>query len=125
VKLADIVNRVVIDPRKLINNYALDPDAPWGRHKAAVFKGLLGFTRENYSDLLAQIEAKALGSKATFHSEDEFGRRYTVDLSIQGTEGRQAIVRTGWLVPPDGEEARLVTLYVKGASGEIEKGAEA
>ncbi len=51
--------------------------------------------------------------EATFHSEDELGRRYTVDLLIQGTEGREAIVRTGWLVPPGAREARLVTLYVK------------
>lgn len=53
--LADIVNRVVVDPRKL-TDYALDPEAPWGHHKAMVFKALLGFTRENYADLLAQIE---------------------------------------------------------------------
>lgn len=115
-KLADIVNHVVIDPRKL-TNYALDPDAPWGRHKAVVFKESLGFTRENYADLLAQIEDKALEGKATSHSEDAFGRRYTVDLLILGTEGRQAIVRTGWLVPSGVDEARLVTLYVKKASG--------
>jgi len=29
-KLADIVSRVVIDPRKL-TEYALDPGSPWGR----------------------------------------------------------------------------------------------
>lgn len=111
-KLADIVNRVVIDPRKLVD-YALDPDSPWGHHKALVFRESLGFTRENYADLLAQIEEKALDGEATFHSEDGFGRRYTVDLSIWGTKGREAIVRTGWLVPPGAREARLVTLYVK------------
>jgi len=93
-KLADIVNRVIVDPRKL-TDYALDPESPWGHHKAKVFKESLGFTKENYADLLAQIEEKALEGEATFHSEDEFGRRYTVDLSIQGTEGQEAIVRTG------------------------------
>lgn len=102
--------------------YALDPDAPLGRHKATVFKESLGFTRESYTELLVQIEDKALEAEATFHSEDEFGRRYSVDLLIQGTEGRQAIVRTGWLIPPDGDEARLVTLYVKKASGDTEDG---
>lgn len=53
--------------------------------------------------------------EATFHSEDEFGRRYTVDMLILGTEERQAIVRTGWLVSPGADEARLVTLYAKKA----------
>ena len=118
-KLGNIVNRVVIDPRKL-TEYALDPDAPWGRHKAAVFKKSLGFTLENYIDLLVQLEGKALEGEATLHSEDKFGRRYTVDLLIQGTEGRRAIVRTGWLVPPDADQAHLVTLYVRKAPKDTE-----
>ena len=48
-KLADIVSRVGIDSRKL-TEYALDPESPWGRHKAIVFEQVLGFTRENYTD---------------------------------------------------------------------------
>jgi hypothetical protein len=111
-KLADIVSRVLIDPRKL-TEYALDPESPWGRHKAIVFEQTLGFTRENYADLLTQIERQALNAEATFHSQDEFGQRYTVDLLIRGTEGRQAVVRTGWFVPHGAGEARLVTLYVR------------
>ncbi len=111
-RLADIVTRLVIDPRKL-TEYALNPDSPWGRHKAVVFEQALGITRQNYTDLLTQIEQQALEAQATFHSEDEFGRRYTVDLQIHGTEGRQAIVRTGWFVAHGADEARLVTLYVK------------
>ena len=111
-KLADIVNSVVIDPRKL-TEYALDPESPWGRHKAVVFERILGFTVENYADLLAQIEDKALEAEATFHSEDEFGQRYTVNLMVSGTEGRQAVVRTGWFIPHGASEARLVTLYVR------------
>ena len=111
-KLADIVERVSVDPRKS-TNYALNPEAPWGRHKAVVFKQALGFTQQNYVDLLAKIEQQALEAEATFHSEDEFGRRYTVDLSVQGTEGRQGLVRTGWFVPRGAREARLATLYVR------------
>jgi len=111
-KLAEIVSRVSVDPRKL-TEYVLNPQAPRGRHKALVFEQVLGFTRQNYHDLLTRIEQQALEAKATFHSEDEFGRRYTVDLTIQGTEERRGMVRTGWLVPPDADEARLVTLYVR------------
>lgn len=85
-KLADIVNRLAIDARKL-TDYALDPDSPWGHYKAMVFKESLGFTRENYADLLAQIEEKALEGEAILRGEDEFGQRYTVDLLIRGTEG--------------------------------------
>ena len=111
-KLADLVDRVVIDPRKL-TDYALDPHSPWGQYKAVVFRRRLGYTREDYADLLVQIEEQVLEADATLHSEDELGQRYAVDLVIRGTEGRQAIVRTGWFVPHGANEARLVTLYVR------------
>ena len=111
-KLGDIVERVSVDPCKL-TEYALNPQAPRGRHKAIVFERALGFTRENYADLLIQIERRALEAEATFHSEDEFGRRYMVDLAVEGAAGQQGVVRTGWLVPPGVEETRLITLYVR------------
>lgn len=111
-KLADIVDRVVIDPRKL-THYALDPNSPYGKHKAVQFKKWLGFTKANYTDLLYQLEIKSLEAEAVFHSEDEFGKRYFVDILVEGIEGQQAIARIGWLVPPKANMAHLVTLYVK------------
>jgi len=112
VKLADLVNRVVIDPRKL-TDYALDPGNPVGCHKALIFKRRLGFTRHNYEALLQQIERKVLTAEAHLKRSDEHGRHYFVDLEIIGIQGQRAVVRTGWLVPPDSDEARLVTLYVR------------
>jgi filamentous hemagglutinin len=111
-KLADIVNRIVIDPRKL-TDYALDPNNPVGRHKALIFERHLGFTRQNYELLLQQIESKALTANAHLKRTDKHGRHYFVDLEIIGTQGKWAVVRTGWLVAPDSDEARLVTLYVR------------
>jgi len=52
VKLGEIVRQVNIDSRKL-TEYVLNPEAPWGRHKAFVFARVLGFTLENYADLLS------------------------------------------------------------------------
>jgi len=75
-KLADIVQRVRVDPRKL-TDYALNTESPWGRHKARVFQQALGYTRQNYAALLAQVEQQALEGQATFHSQDEFGQRFT------------------------------------------------
>lgn len=111
-KLSDIAERVVVDSRKL-THYALDVKSPLGKHKALVFENTLGFTIENYADLLHQLETKSLNAEAMFHSEDKHGKRYTVDISVDGTEGRQAIVRTGWFVPTGTNEAHLVTLYIK------------
>ena len=111
-KLRDIVCRVIIDHRKL-TKYALSPSSPLGRHKAIVFERALGFTRDNYDGLIKQIEKNVLDAPAAFHGEDEFGQRYTVDLTIHGMEGRRAVVRTGWFVSHGVDEARLVTLYVR------------
>jgi len=111
-KLADIVSCVAVDPRKL-TDYALDPHNPVGRHKAVLFDRHLGFTRHNYESLLQQIESNALTAEAHLKRTDEHGRHYSVDLEIIGTQGRRAVVRTGWLVAPDSDEARLVTLYVR------------
>jgi hypothetical protein len=111
-RLRDIVRRVVVDARKL-TDYALDPENPIGRHKAMVFDRRLGFTRDNYALLLQQVEARALDTDAHLQRTDQHGQHYRVDLEVTGTEGQQEIVRTGWLVAPESDEARLVTLYVR------------
>jgi hypothetical protein len=110
-KLSDIVSRVVIDIRKL-TDYALNPDNPIGRHKALVFERSLGFTRNNYASLLQQLETQALDAEASLPHPDQHGQHYRVDLEVTGVAGQREIVRTGWLVAPGSDEARLVTLYV-------------
>lgn len=112
-KLGDVVNRIVIDPRKL-TEYALNPDNPRGVDKAVMFERHLGFTRDNYQLLLQQIESKVLDSEATLQTTDIHGQRYQVDLEIEGVRsGQRETVRTGWIVEPKNDVARLVTLYVR------------
>ncbi len=111
-KLGEIVDKVFVDPRKL-THYALEPESPAGKHKAVLFEKLLGFTKQNAGDLVEQLQTRAPSAEAILRSEDVYGKRYRVDLLVEGTEGRQAIVRTGWLVPPETRTAHLVTLYVK------------
>lgn len=110
--LLDLAVRIVIDPRKL-TEYALNPDAPKGRHKALVFERVLGYTRENHEHLLRQIRSQAPSATIVFHSEDQFGRRYRADLVIRGVDGQQATICTGWFAPEGGDEVRLATLWVK------------
>lgn len=80
VRLADIVGRVRIDTRKL-THYALDPDSPYGRDKAVLFRRVLGFTRENYAGLLHQLETKCPQAEAAFHSTARIDSEY-VTLSM-------------------------------------------
>ena len=111
-KLRDIVTRLVIDPRKL-TEYALNPDNPVGADKAVMFQRHLGLTRDNYQPLLEQISSQTLEAEAILGLTDEHGQRYRVDLEIIGTQGQREIVRTAWIVEPDSDAARLVTLYVR------------
>lgn len=111
-KLKEIVNRLAIDPRKL-TEYALNPDNPVGKDKAIVFQNRLGFSKDNYNSLLEQISHQALDAEVILGRNDQHGQRYSVDILILGTEGQQEIIRTGWIVEPNSDSARLVTLYVR------------
>jgi hypothetical protein len=111
-KLGDVVSRLAIDRRKL-TDYALNPDNPVGADKALIFRLRLGYTRDNYELLLQQIETQALAAEALPTQADQHGQRYQLDLEIAGVEGQSDIVRTGWIVPPGADFARLVTLYVR------------
>jgi hypothetical protein len=111
-KLRELVNEVIIDPRKL-TDYALDPENPKGKDKAVMFQRHLGYTKDNYQLLLNQLYDRSLDAEAIPKNEDQFGVRYQVDLEIQGVEAQQIeIVRTGWLIPPNSDQARLTTLYI-------------
>jgi hypothetical protein len=111
-KLREVIDEVIIDPRKL-TDYALDPDNPKGKDKAVMFQRHLGFVKDNYQILLDQIYDLVLDADAIPQNEDQFGMRYRIDLQIQGIEAEQIeIVRTGWLVPPNSKQARLTTLYI-------------
>jgi hypothetical protein len=111
-KLSDVVSRIEIDPRKL-TEYALNPDNPIGADKAAIFQRVLGYNRDNHQLLLEQIQSQTMEAEAIEKSEDRYGKRYQVDLEVVGTENQRAIIRIGWIVQPETDFARLVTLYVK------------
>jgi hypothetical protein len=112
-KLKNIVSYITIDPRKL-TEYALNPDNPVGADKAVMFNRHLGFTRDNYEQLLEQIVRQALEAEAIYQLTDQHGNRYQVDLEIIGIqEGQKEIVRTGWIVEHQSDTARLITLFVR------------
>jgi hypothetical protein len=111
-KMRELVSEITIDTRKL-TDYTLDPESPKGKDKAIMFQRYLGYNKENYQILLDQINTLILDSEAIPQSKDQFGTRYQVDLEIQGIEAQQIeIVRTGWLIAPNSQQAKLTTLYI-------------
>jgi hypothetical protein len=111
-KMRELVSEIMIDPGKL-TDYALDPESPKGKDKAWMFQRYLGYTKENYQILLERINDLILDAEAIPQSEDQFGTRYQVDLEIPGVEADQIeTVRTGWLIAPNSQQAKLTTLYI-------------
>ncbi len=101
----------VIKPEKL-KRYSLDPTSDAGRHKARVFKSVLGFDQSN-RELLSQIILNELPyHEAVFKGEDEHGKRYTVTMPITGPNGMTADVLTGWIIDPGTDFPRLTTARV-------------
>ena len=88
-------NRAFIDQRKL-TEYALNPKHPTGGNKARVFESALGFNQNNAAALLAQLRSGVMNNTPILGRVDQFGARYTVDISVVGPAGA-GVVRTGWI----------------------------
>jgi hypothetical protein len=102
-------DRAIIDQRKILD-YCLSLEHDEGKHKARLFRDLLGLTVENAERLVVALREAAVQGVAVPGVADRYGQRYIIDFEMLGPAGivgvRSAwIVRTGELVP------RLVTCY--------------
>nr|MBP3281003.1 phage tail protein [Treponema sp.] len=111
-KLLPNIENATINPTKL-TEYALNPSHPVGGNKAIVFEKTLGYNKANSDDLIKQIHEKLPLSQSEKGKEDQYGQRYTVDISILGPNGNTKIVRTGWIIKSGDSIPYLTTLYVK------------
>ena len=101
----------VIKPEKL-KKYSLDPTSDIGKHKARIFKSVLGFDLSNWELLSQSILNELPYHEAVFKEEDEHGKRYTVIMPITGPNGVTADVLTGWIIAPGTDYPRLTTARV-------------
>jgi hypothetical protein len=104
------VERAIIERRKL-ESYLLDPSHGEGRHKARVFRSVLGIAAADSRYLNDAILAGVRDAPVSAIVPTPYGSRCTVVLPIQGLNGQRHDVVTGWLVTGDGPP-RLVTAYV-------------
>ena len=82
-------------------------------NKARVFESVLGYNQFNPDQLIGKIQQGVLTDPAVLGKADQFGQRFTVDMSITGPNGNSAVVRTGWIFDPGSTVPRLATAYVK------------
>ena len=71
-----------------------------GKDKARVFKAALGFEQADWELLKERILEALPYFEATLRNEDEYGKRYNVELPIKGPNGNTVTVLTAWIVRP-------------------------
>jgi hypothetical protein len=103
-------HRAEIDIRKL-RDYCLNPLHDEGKHKARVFAAALGMTAtdaESLRDILLEV-VKTHDAQVGY--QDAYGQRYVVDFLLDW-RGRQAMVRSGWILEHGSDIPRLTSCYI-------------
>ena len=104
------IDGAIIDIRK-IEDYCLNPGHPRGRHKARLFRELLGATRGDNAWLRNVLLNAVRRSEAVELAADSFGSRWRVDVPIS-RQGHNVVVRTIWIVRAGETSPRFVTCWV-------------
>ena len=99
----------IIDIRKL-RDYCLNLEHSTGKHKARLFKSILGMMVED-APKLRQILLEAVKTyPARVGEKDRCGQRYTLDFRLEW-QNKSAIVRSGWIVENNSTTPRLTSCY--------------
>lgn len=107
-------DRAVLDVRKL-RDYCLNPWHLRGRHKARLFREVLGLTSLHAELLRNQLLAAACKREARLVSTDEYGERYVLDSIVAvhvGDQERTARVRSLWIVLHGEDFPRFCSCYM-------------
>ena len=99
----------VVDIRKL-RDYCLNPQHNTGKHKARLFASVLGMSSDDAEELRSALLEAVRTHEAQLGERDRRGQRYTVDFTLDW-HGRQAKIRSGWIIQSDAAPPRLVTAY--------------
>lgn len=95
-----------------LRDYCLNNEHYRGKHKARIFKSILGIEKKDAGILKGIIEKaiKTNGAVETF--KDDFGIRFTVDITHSRNDN-YAVIRTLWIVKTNEDFPRLTTCYIK------------
>jgi hypothetical protein len=100
-------------PVEKLRDYALNMEHVEGRHKASVFKEVLGIERR-HADVLAELLRSTLPSApAQSGKGDQYGDHWTTYHRIIGLNGQPAIVTVGWIFKKEeGQAPQLISCYI-------------
>jgi hypothetical protein len=98
-------------PIHKLRDYCLNPLHDEGKHKARVFASALGMTAADAESLRFLLLEAVRTHDAQLGYRDAYGQRYTVDFQVDW-RGRQAIIRSGWILEHSSDVPRLTSCYV-------------
>jgi hypothetical protein len=101
--------RDAIIPAGKLQEYLLSATHPDGRGKAE-YLGRLGYFQDTAADLDADLREQILSLDAQPGRPSPYGQKYEILGPLTGPNGKNAWVRTIWIVLPGETAPRLVTL---------------
>ena len=107
--LIPYAENAVVDIRKL-RNYCLNPEHSVGKHKARLFRSMLGMTADNAPELRLILLEVIQTREAKLGRKDNFGQRYTLDFLLEW-QNRNAVIRSGWIIEHNSQIPRLTSCY--------------
>ena len=107
-------------PIEKFTQYALNPLGD--KNKAEAFQKALGYNLNNYQKLINNIQNNINKFNAVEKSDNGFGKRYEVLMTLIGENKKIANVKTAWIIDKETGETRLTSAYV--TSKEWKKGKE-
>lgn len=110
-------------PEAKLTKYSLSFDHPKGRHKAHLFKELLGIEAKDWRYLAAQLLRGLNGAKIERVRLSKHGVKYSANIPVLGLNGAMKIVETGWIALND-HPPRLTTALVAQEGTDVETKAE-
>ena len=67
---------------------------------------------DNADDLIKNIRRNVRRYPATLRPKTRFGQPYEVKMVLVGPNGKQAIVKTGWIIEEGQTQPRLTSAYI-------------
>jgi hypothetical protein len=81
-----------------------------GKHKARLFVAALGMTDDDADSLREMLLQVVRTHDGRLGRRDAYGQRYIVDFMLEW-QGKQAMVRSGWIIEYGSDVPRLTTCY--------------
>ena len=100
-------------PKEKFTDYLLSPTHSVGKHKAKVFKAALGYTIDNWEDLLDNILNNFDETKLVETERIKAGIKYNCIMNLIGPNGNTCPVKTTWILRPETDTYQLVTAIVQ------------